>query len=250
MRFYSVIFCSFFSYWLFLAGLLFAQTDHGYVPRANDRYLIVRQAPMPPESQIVNPLSQRVTPLPDPALSEPVFKNPFQYTTSDHGYISRANNRYLIAQQAPKLPESQTITPFPDPDPALSEPVFRDPFQYRTSDGNIMMVPSRSSVLPQGIRVVGVLIMEDKNQLPIAAVQMPNISGSASRSSVSDTIHYVHEGEMLEVNRSMLNARSSARPLKDNGTQSETLFNEIFKITPYQIEVHSKDNFEDKHIIR
>ncbi|MDR1491413.1 MAG: hypothetical protein LBT05_01635 [Planctomycetaceae bacterium] len=261
MRLYSITF-----FLLFLTGSLFAQTEN-YVPSVNNRYLIAPQAPTPPESPIVNPLSQTVIPLPDIA-PEPIVINPFQYrmpdgsitatarfAQMDHSYLPRANNRYLIAQQEPKPTESPITDPLsqtaiPLPDTAPSEPAVINPFQYRMSDGSIMMTPSRSSVLPQGIRIVGVLIMEDKKLPPIAAVQMPNVGGSASRSAGSDTIHYVREGEMLEVNRSMLNARSAARAPRNDGTQSETLFIEISKITPYQIEIHSKDNFEDKHIIR
>ncbi|MDR1382666.1 MAG: hypothetical protein LBJ67_02275 [Planctomycetaceae bacterium] len=216
MRLYSVIFLFF-----CLTGTLSAQINGGNKVRFDNLPLQIRTEPSAELNQLNNKTVRQV----------PTF---VQFETP------------AVPVEQPAVQFETPAVPFETPD--VQQPI-NDPFQYQTSDGNIM-VPSKSTSLPQGIQLVGVLIMEDKNLPPVAAIKMPNFSGGVSRQYNTGIIHYVREREMLEVHRSMLNARPTARPQKSNDEQPEMLFLEIYKITPYQIEVRSKDNFEDKHIIR
>jgi hypothetical protein len=140
----------------------------------------------------------------------------------------------------PAIPTT-TITPTsPVSEPAIPEPVINNPFQYKFPDGNVG-VPRNISSLPSGIQVIGILML--KNQKSIAAIRLPKTNNQRT----SET-YYVHEGDVIEVPSNLLpNRRTSSSRGTDD---TEILFLVVETITPQHVEVRSRSNIADKHIIR
>jgi hypothetical protein len=185
--------------------------------------------------------------------SEPVRQIPFD----DH---ARPSVRYIVpAVMQESLPFDETTSTsetsrseMPNPKtqppeteiqkPTISEPepIINDPFQYKLPEGDIG-IPRNISSLPSGIQVTGILIF--KNQKSIAAIRLPRTGNQRT-----SEIYYVREGDVIEVPNNLLpNRRTSG----SRGTSdTEILFLVVEKITPQHVEVRSRSNIADKHILR
>ncbi|MDR1270030.1 MAG: hypothetical protein LBK82_10950 [Planctomycetaceae bacterium] len=189
--------------------------------------------------------------------SEPVRRIPSDTPVPSN---FRPNFRYIVpaAMQeplpfdeatptVPPITQEPATTETPIPKPLISEqiipepqPVTNDPFRYNFPEGDIG-IPRNISSLPSGIQVVGILIF--KNQKSIAAIRIPKTGNQR----VSD-IYYIHEGDVIEVPGNLLPNR---RPSGSRGTDdSAVLFLVVEKITSQHVEVRSRSNIADKHIIR
>jgi hypothetical protein len=186
------------------------------------------------------------------AASEPVRRIP---SDNSDNHV-RPSFRYIVpAAMQESLPFDETTPTVPKirQEPATAEtpipkqiiqepqPGINDPFQYRLPDGDFGFVPRNISSLPSGIQVVGILMF--KNQKSIAAIRIPKTGNQR----VSE-IYYVHEGDIIEVPSNLLSNRrtSGARGTDD----TEILFLVVEKITSQHVEVSSRNNVADKHIIR
>ena len=107
---------------------------------------------------------------------------------------------------------------------------LKDPFQSyapRTDGG---FINSNSQTIPSGIKVLGILIVENKK--PLAALQVPN----------SDEPLYVRENDIVGVEVSAKN--------QNNKSTAEIIYLKIEKITSQQVIVTPKNNPKGKQILR
>ncbi|MDR1480622.1 MAG: hypothetical protein LBJ00_16970 [Planctomycetaceae bacterium] len=167
----------------------------------------------------------------------------------------------LLPSPSPQLspilnPDSASLPANSAPLPATNSPPVAEtnngnPFQYKELDGGIGLVPRNISSLPAGIQVIGIMIFND--QKSIAAIRIPRIA-SAQRNPQSKTttdVFYVHEGDIIEVptgNISTIRPNSTTRGITN--PSAEVLFLVVEKITPQHVEVRSRSNIADKHILR
>jgi hypothetical protein len=140
----------------------------------------------------------------------------------------------------PTIP-TPTVLSTPAPEPTVPAPVINNPFQYKSPDGDIGLIPRNISSLPSGIQVMGILML--KNQKSVAAIRLPRTANQRT-----EEIYYVHEGDIIEVPSNLLSNRriQGSRGIDD----IEILFLVVEKITPQHVEVRSRSNIADKHIIR
>ncbi|MDO4569692.1 MAG: hypothetical protein Q4D38_04855 [Planctomycetia bacterium] len=142
-----------------------------------------------------------------------------------------------VSYSTPVAPASPSV-PFQKP---AAAPLAADPFQYQRPSDNSEFVPARLASLPPEIKLVGVLMLEGRE--PIAAIRFPNAGGN----HVGE-VHYVREGEDIEIPRALLRTnRSRTAPVEDEG---EILFLKVQKITSQHVEVRSQSNLADKHYLR
>ncbi|GEM_PF-6188612 len=127
-----------------------------------------------------------------------------------------------------------------------------DPFQYRVPKGSGGFVPAPAVELPPGIRVLGILVMEDGQSL--AALQIPGESEVA----------YVREDDDLQIRDGTVQNASAAQqmPGKPAGTQpsrpsgaaaaatGSILYLKISKITPEAVVVYPQHSPSNVHVYR
>lgn len=148
--------------------------------------------------------------------------------TPPQGYSVPAS--YSSTTQAPSNPFQKT-TP----------PLAADPFQYQQPESNGGFVPARLASLPPEIKLVGVLMLKDRP--PIAAIRFPRGSGNHL-----GEIHYVREGDDIEIPRNLVRDTRSRAPAGEE--DGEILFLKVQKITSQHVEVSSQSNLADRHYLR
>ncbi|MDR2440546.1 MAG: hypothetical protein LBE12_14385 [Planctomycetaceae bacterium] len=193
---------------------------------------------------------------------------PFDGTTggTTSSVSQNVNSKFDSVQISPQLPRALPSTEMPQPDPQVptaptnptpitptptnaippelepinSEPVINNPFQYRLPDGE-GLIPRNISSLPSGIQVIGILMLRD--QKSIAAIRLPRTGNQR----ISE-IYYIREGDIIEIPSNLLPNRRTT-PSRETDV-AEILFLVVEKITPQHVEVRSRSNIADKHIIR
>jgi hypothetical protein len=118
-----------------------------------------------------------------------------------------------------------------------------DPFQYQLPEGNVGFIPANITSLPQGIQVIGILIL--KNGKSIAAIRFPKMTNQRE-----GDVYYVSEGDDIEIPFTKMNAQIR-RPGVTGATEvPEIIFLKVQKITAQHVEVSSQSNLADRHILR
>ncbi|MDR0703650.1 MAG: hypothetical protein LBF88_01540 [Planctomycetaceae bacterium] len=169
---------------------------------------------------------------------------PFDRTTSSvpQNVNSDFDSDQISTTLTPATPTNSTLTTStpPSPVPINPEPVINDPFQYRFPDGG--GIPRNISSLPAGIQVIGILMFKNQKS-STAAIRLPRTGNQR----ISE-IYYVREGDIIEVPSNLLPNRRTSGSRGTDGT--EILFLVVEKITPQHVEVRSRSNVDDKHILR
>jgi hypothetical protein len=152
-----------------------------------------------------------------------------------------------VADQVP-LPADPAPLPATNPQP-FTEKSTSNPFEYKENGEGLGLVPRNISSLPAGIQVIGIMILNDKKS--IAAIRIPRTASMQRNTQSNSTtdVFYVQEDDIIEVptgntptNRS--NTRGTINPSTD------VLFLIVEKITSQHVEVRSRSNIADKHILR
>jgi hypothetical protein len=145
-----------------------------------------------------------------------------------------------LSGQADGLPEDRT--PVREPVPAAAGMLAADPFRYRVPEGSEGFVPSPEVELPEGIRVLGILVMGSGHA--IAALQLPG----------AEEVFYVRENDDVQIRGSVRTApagRSTAgSPSPSSPTGSGLFYLKISKITPQHVEVFPQHNPTNIQILR
>ncbi|MDR1485235.1 MAG: hypothetical protein LBT09_10485 [Planctomycetaceae bacterium] len=199
----------------------------------NFRYIIPAATRNQPATQTQNPTAPNPT-TPSPVAPNLTTPNPPQPNIVTKNQPTAASTP-LPAPVAPSAPETGTS----------------NPFQYNTPDGNNGLVPRNISSLPTGIQVIGIMILSD--QKSIAAIRMPKIN-TTQRNTITaqnSDVFYVREGDIIEVPTGNLTTnRTNTTTRGIINSQNEILFLVIEKITSQHVEVRSRSNIADKHILR
>ncbi|MDR2171744.1 MAG: hypothetical protein LBP59_16495 [Planctomycetaceae bacterium] len=183
-------------------------------------------------------LNQTQTPTPTPQQN--LTPTPQQNSTT----IPQQNLTPAQPQQ-----QQQNLAPTqPLPETGANNPF--NPFQFRESDddNNIGLVPRNISSLPAGIQVIGIMILD--NQKSIAAIRIPrtNQTQRNPQNTANSNVFYVREGDVIEAPTGNIQANRTNRGI--NEPASEILFLIVEKITSQHVEVRSRSNIADKHILR
>ncbi|MDR2762537.1 MAG: hypothetical protein LBB88_08065 [Planctomycetaceae bacterium] len=142
----------------------------------------------------------------------------------------------------PPIPPSTTLIP---------EVGTSNPFQFREADGEVGLVPRNILSLPTGIQVIGIMIVNEKNA--IAAIRIPKINATPQRNvspALMSDVYYVHEGDIIEIPTNSQSNRSIQSTRGNGNSSPEILFLVVEKITSQHVEVRSRSNIADKHILR
>ncbi|MDR2344945.1 MAG: hypothetical protein LBE18_02665 [Planctomycetaceae bacterium] len=148
------------------------------------------------------------------------------------------------------LSAPQPTNPVPLP-PSIPETGTTNPFQFRELDGSTGLIPRNISSLPTGIQVIGIMILND--QKSIAAIRIPklNMPQRAVSSALSADVFYVHEGDIIEIPTTNISStRTNPSTRGQINPSPEVLFLVVEKITSQHVEVRSRSNIADKHILR
>jgi hypothetical protein len=148
-------------------------------------------------------------------------------------------------------------TPADRPVAPPAQQLAADPFQYRVPEGSGGFVPSSGLELPPGIRVLGILVLDDGQSL--AALQLPGENEPA----------YVRENDDLQVRGGMVRgvstvrqsairpsgakapAKSPARPVPPAaGAGGDVLYVKISKIAVDNVIVYPESNPTNLHVFR
>jgi hypothetical protein len=173
----------------------------------------------------------------------------------------RSDSRTMAQQIGPVAPavkESQADHPHsgkPSPSlgarsapseavPPAGDMLAADPFRYRVPEGSEGFVPSADVELPEGIRVLGILMMGSGHA--IAALQLPG----------GDEVLYVRENDDVQIRAAVRTApagRSAAgspSPKPSSPTGSGLFYLKISRITPQHVEVYPQHNPSNIQILR
>ncbi|MDR1290616.1 MAG: hypothetical protein LBK06_05390 [Planctomycetaceae bacterium] len=214
-------------------------------PQQNFRYIVPAVMQKTTENQTVDTLPNQTTPnRPTPVTEKPPTLLPAPLPQPAD--IDTANQLPLSANAAPlpaTNPQQSTETNTRNPS---------NPFEYRGQDGEgIGLIPRNISSLPAGIQVIGIMILNDKKS--IAAIRIPRTAPLQrnTQSNATTDVFYVQENDIIEVptgnlttNRSNTSTRGTINP------SNEILFLIVEKITSQHVEVRSRSNIADKHILR
>jgi hypothetical protein len=122
-----------------------------------------------------------------------------------------------------------------------------NPFQYHELEGSIGLIPRNISSLPAGIQVIGIMILNE--QKSIAAIRLPKTTNTRNTTSAQNSdVFYVREGDIIEVPTGALPTSRANRAITN--PSPEILFLVVEKITSQHVEVRSRSNIADKHILR
>jgi hypothetical protein len=215
-------------------------------PQQQFRYIVPVALQNQPANQVENqPANPHVnSPIEPPvdSLVNPLVDPPSNQTPDSPLNPSQLN---IVTQNQPTSDPALLPAPLP---PALPDVGTTNPFQYREPDGGVGLVPRNISSLPAGIQVIGIMILNE--QKSIAAIRIPktNTTQRGSSSAQNSDVFYVREGDIIEVSAGILTTNRTNR-----GTttpSAEVLFLVVEKITSQHVEVRSRSNIADKHILR
>lgn len=157
-----------------------------------------------------------------------------------------------VTKNQPTTEPAPLPLPLPVPVPSsVPETGTNNPFQYKEPEGAIGLVPRNISSLPAGIQVIGIMILGEHNS--IAAIRIPKTNSTQRNTNptqISD-VFYVHEGDIIEVPLgNLVSNRASSTNRGTTNSAAEVLFLVVEQITPQHVEVRSRSNIADKHILR
>ncbi|MDR1924956.1 MAG: hypothetical protein LBQ66_11345 [Planctomycetaceae bacterium] len=192
--------------------------------------------PLPAQTQT---LTTTPTPTPTPKLTPTQSPTPTQTQPTT---LPRVTTNDPTENNS----NSNNVTINPNPQNNNPEPI-NNPFEYKQPDDESRgFVPRNISALPAGIQVIGIMILNNKQS--IAAIRIPKNINQKVNNQNNFEVYYVHEGDVIEVPNYLIPNRNQNTRRTEN--TNDILFLVVEKITSQHVEVRSRSNIADKHILR